>query len=44
MALNNLVGISLERISVDYIGDIAPESPVKDCIHHAEELLKNFNQ
>lgn len=32
-----------QRNVADYSGDIVPESTVKDCITHAEKLLKQFN-
>lgn len=31
-----------QRNTADYCGDIVPESTVKECIHQAENLLKNF--
>lgn len=32
-----------QRNIADYSGDIVPESAVKECIHQAEKLLRNFN-
>lgn len=33
-----------QRNVADYSGDIVPESAVKDCVHHAENLLHNVTQ